>query len=74
MLTILHLNSPHAVDREAQLADHPQDVGKSIFGNGDLCHLEGDIAAMATILAPKIINQLISSPASISSQQGFSHE
>ena len=33
--------------RRPQFRDHPQNVCKEIFGNGDFGHLKRDIAAMA---------------------------
>ncbi len=33
--------------RRPQFGDQPQDVGEETFGNGDLGHLQGDIAPMA---------------------------
>ena len=33
--------------RRPQFRDHPQNVCKEIFGDGDLGHLEGDITAVA---------------------------
>ncbi len=36
--------------RRPQFRDHPQNVCKEIFGNGDFGHLEGDITAVANYL------------------------
>ena len=36
-----------AAGRRPQFRDQPQDVGEQISWNGDLGHLEGDIAAVA---------------------------
>jgi hypothetical protein len=36
--------------------DQPQDAGEQVSGNRELCHLEGDVAAMLTSFAPFLTN------------------